>query len=167
MQTVVILSKSLPWLTPSAKNLSWVIVTSLESHFWRNKEHSKLITFLYLFLPKIVPRSKFAESTFLIISAPKFCVKSNNILLFIFFYLSKPFLPRPTLSYHKEKILSDHPWDLGQWHQPQASNWRKTNWPRGPLKEIHSNNIINNPNWQNIIYTRYLYFQCSGWNSVA
>ena len=81
-------------LTPSAKNLSWVIATSLESNFWRNKEHSKLITFLYLFLPKIVPRSKFAGPTFLIISAPKFCVKSNNILQFIFFYLSKPFLPR-------------------------------------------------------------------------
>ena len=49
LQTVVIISKSLPWLTPSAKN--WVIVTSLESHFWRNKEHSKLTTFLYLSFP--------------------------------------------------------------------------------------------------------------------
>ena len=32
-------------------------------------------------------------------------------------------------------------------------------------ERVYSNNLTNNPKWQNIIYTRSLYFQCLGWNS--
>ena len=72
-------------------NLSWI-------SFLRNKKHSKLITFLYHFLPKIFSKiwiqfPALPNLQFHTISAPKFCVKSHKIPLLISFYISKPFLP--------------------------------------------------------------------------